>query len=96
MIRLNSHVLCVVVLTCFGASASLAQGQTQPQQAPKPAETSTMKMDDVSKWTQKQWNAAKVKWTKEKTLWNECQTQAKAKNLSGHKSWQFLYDCMTK
>ena len=48
------------------------------------------------KWTQKQWNAAKVKWTKEKTQWNDCQTQAKAKNLSGHKSWQFLYDCMTK
>jgi hypothetical protein len=53
MIRLNSYVLSVAVLTCFGAGASLAQGQTQPQQAPKPAETSTMKMDDVSKWMQK-------------------------------------------
>ena len=96
MIRLNSYVLSVVVLTCLGAGASLAQGQTQPQQAPKPADTSTMKMEDVSKWTQKQWNVAKAKWTEKKTQWNDCQTQATAKNLSGRKSWQFLYDCMTK
>jgi hypothetical protein len=54
------------------------------------------KMEDVSKWTQKQWNAAKAKWSEEKTKWNDCQTQAKGKSLSGHKSWKFLYDCMTK
>jgi len=53
-------------------------------------------MEDVSKWTQKQWNAAKAKWSEEKTKWNGCQNQAKGKNLSGRKSWQFLYDCMTK
>ena len=87
----------------LGANASLAQSQTQPQSAPKPAETSTIKMEDVSKkmedvskWTQKQWNAAKAKWSEEKTTWNDCQTQAKTKNLSGRKGWQFLYDCMTK
>jgi hypothetical protein len=55
-----------------------------------------MKMEDVSKWTQKQWNVAKAKWTEKKTQWNDCQTQSKAKNLSGRNSWQFLYDCMTK
>jgi len=54
-----------------------------------------MKMEDVSKWTQKQWNAAKAKWSEEKTKWNDCQAQGKTKNLSGRKSWQFLYDCMT-
>jgi hypothetical protein len=96
MIRLNRCVLSIVVLTYFSAGNSLAQSQTQPQQAPKPAETSTTKMEDVSKWTLKQWNAAKAKWSEEKTKWNDCQTQAKAKSLSGHKSWQFLYDCMTK
>jgi hypothetical protein len=47
-------------LTYFTVSASSAQSQTQPQQARKPAETSTMKMDDVSKWTQKQWKVAKA------------------------------------
>jgi len=96
VIRLHRYILSVVVLTCLGAGAPSAQSQTQPQQAPKPAETSTMKMEDVSKWTQKQWNAAKAKWSEEKTKWNDCQTQAKVKSLSGHKSWQFLYDCMTK
>ena len=60
MSRLNNF-LSVVVLTCFAAGASLAQSQTQAQQAPKPAETSTIKMEDVSKWTQKQWNAAVVR-----------------------------------
>ena len=95
MSRLNNF-LSIVVLTCFAAVASLAQSQTQAQQAPKPAETSTMKIEDVSKWTQKQWNAAKAKWTEKKTQWNDCQTQAKVKSLSGRKGWQFLYDCMTK
>jgi len=96
MIRSSRHVLPIVVLTYLGAGASLAQSQTQPQSVPKSAETSKIKIKDVSKWTQKQWNAAKAKWSEEKTRWNDCQTQAKAKNLSGHKSWQFLYDCMTK
>jgi hypothetical protein len=96
MIRSARLVLPIVILTYLGVSASLAQSQTQPQSAPKPAETSTIKAEDVSKWTQKQWNAAKAKWSEEKTKWNDCQTQAKAKSLSGHKSWQFLYDCMTK
>ena len=96
MIRAARHVLVLAILAQVGVSTSLAQSQTPPQSAPKPAEMPTMKMDDVSKWTQKQWNAAKVKWSEEKTKWNDCQTQAKSKSLSGHKSWQFLYDCMTK
>jgi hypothetical protein len=96
MIRLPKHALPIAVLMYLGANASLAQSQTQPQSAPKPAETSTIKMEDVSKWTQKQRNAAKAKWSEEKATWNDCQTQAKTKNLSGRKSWQFLYDCMTK
>jgi hypothetical protein len=86
----------MVILAYFGAGASIAQSQTQPQPAPKPAETSTIKMEDVSKWTQKQWDAAKAKWTEEKVKWAGCQKQAKGKTLSGRKSWQFLYDCMTK
>ena len=95
MIRSARYVLPIVFLTCLGVTAPLAQNQTQPQSAPKPAETSTIKIEDVSKWTQKQWNAAKAKWSEEKTKWSDCQAQAKAKSLSG-KSWQFLYDCMTK
>jgi hypothetical protein len=96
MARLHAHVLSMVVLAYFAAGASLAQSQTQSQPPPKPAETSMPKMEDVSKWTQKQWDAAKAKWSEEKAKWNDCQTQAKGKSLSGRKGWQFLYDCMTK
>jgi len=53
-------------------------------------------MEDVSKWTRKQWNAARAKWVKEKEQWGDCEKQAHAQKLSGRKSWQFLYDCMTK
>jgi hypothetical protein len=37
-----------------------------------------------------------VKWQEERASWNSCQTEARSQNLSGRKSWQFLYDCMTK
>jgi hypothetical protein len=97
MVRLHSGVFSAVVITYLAAGASLVHGQTQTQPASKPPETSTMKMEqDVSKWTRKQWNAAKAKWSEEKTQWNDCQAQAKAKKRLGRKSWPFLYDCMTK
>ena len=51
MFRLRSHVLSLVIFAYF-AGAALAQNQTQPQST-KPPATSTIKMEDVSKWTQK-------------------------------------------
>src|SRR5215831_15746579 len=100
MTRIRTYISPALILACFVGASFLAQSQTQTQPqthtTSKPAESSMPKMEDVSKWTQKQWNAAKAKWSEEKTKWNDCQTQAKAKSLSGRKSWQFLYDCMTK
>jgi hypothetical protein len=96
MTRIRTYISPALILACFVGASSLAQSQTQTQPTSKPAETSMPKMEDVSKWTQKQWNAAKAKWSEEKTKWNDCQNQAKTKNLSGRKSWQFLYDCMAK
>ena len=52
--------------------------------------------EDVSKWTQKQWNAAKAKWVKEKDKWASCNKQSANEKLSGRKSWSFIYTCMTK
>ena len=52
--------------------------------------------EDVSKWTQKQWNAAKAKWMKEKDKWASCNKQATSQKLSGRNSWSFIYTCMTK
>lgn len=95
MFRLGTHVLLAGILACLGAGAVLAQNQTQPQST-KPPATSTIKMEDASKWTQKRWDAAKAKWSEEKARWQDCQKQAKQAKLSGRKSWQFLYDCMTR
>ena len=91
--RLRTHVLSLVIFAYFAAGAALAQNQTQPQSTPA---TSTTKMEDVSKWTQKQWDAAKAKWSEEKAKWGDCKKQSTKAKLSGRKSWQFLYDCMTK
>ena len=94
MNRLRTQIVTIIALAIL-ATATLAQAQTQPQSPTKPATAST-KVEDVSKWTQKQWNAAKAKWSKEKTKWSGCQKQASEQKLSGRKSWKFLYDCMTK
>ena len=57
--------------------------QTQSQPAPKSAPSS--KMEDISKWTQKQWDAAKAEWSKETTKWANCQKQADDRKLSGRR-----------
>ena len=95
MARSCSRVFWMLVLTYLAAGVSLAQSP-QPQPAPKPTATLTTQVEDVSKWTRKQWSAAKAKWSEETMKWNDCQTQATGKKLSGRKSWPFLYDCMTK
>jgi hypothetical protein len=53
-------------------------------------------MEDVSKWSRRQWNEAKAKWSQEKAKWSDCQKRADQKKLSGRKSWTFLYNCMTE
>jgi hypothetical protein len=53
------------------------------------------KAEDVAKWTNKEWNKAKVQWAKEKEKWADCQKQSKDQGLSGRKSWSFLATCMT-
>ena len=90
----------VVMLALMTLAIALAPVFSQPvfaqtRSAPKPGSTSTATMDNVSKWTRKQWNAAKAKWSQEKTKWAGCQKQASDKKLAGRKSWSFLYSCMT-
>jgi len=71
-------------------TASIAQptGQSMKDKARSTTE-------DASKWTQKQWDAAKAKWMKQKDKWNSCNKQAADKKLSGRDSWSFIYTCMT-
>ena len=84
------------MLILVATAPAFAQSQTPLQPTAKPAATLSTKMEDVSKWTKKQWNAAKAKWSKEKVKWANCQKQANEKKLSGRESWSFIYDCMTK
>jgi len=57
--------------------------------------SASSKVDDVSKWTSKQWGRAKAKWEKQKEKWAGCQKQSKDQNLTGRESWSFLASCMT-
>jgi hypothetical protein len=88
-------VMLLFAVALLGAGAAQAQTQT-PAAPPSISAQAQRTVTDVSKWTRRQWNAAKAKWQEEKDAWNDCQSQAKTQNLAGRKSWQFLYDCMTK
>jgi hypothetical protein len=96
MTRIGISISTIMALAIGAATFACAQGQTSPPSKTKPEPTPTVKVEDVTKWTQKQWNAAKAKWSKETVKWGDCQKQADAKKLSGRESWSFLYSCMTK
>jgi hypothetical protein len=92
---MSSFVMSALAVALIGAGAAQAQTQT-PAAPPSISAQAQQTMTDVSKWTRQQWHAARAKWREESAAWNGCQSQAKAQNLSGRQSWQFLYDCMTK
>jgi hypothetical protein len=93
----------VAVVVLAGVSTSgLANAQTPSGLPAKPhavpatttsPEPSTAKK--VETWTQKQWDTAQKEWSKDKAKWAGCQKQSHAQDLSGRKSWSFLYQCMT-
>lgn len=86
-VAIASTVAAGTVLT---PTASIAQSTSRSMTDKARATT-----EDVSKWTQKQWDAAKAKWAKQKDKWNGCNKQAADKKLSGRDSWSFIYTCMT-
>jgi hypothetical protein len=95
MLRPRTCILSAAVFLTLAAGAAWAQNNPA-QSTSQPAATASATMADVSKWTRKQWTAAKAKWSAENVKWGDCRKQATAKKLSGRASWQFLYDCMTK
>jgi hypothetical protein len=72
-----------------------AQAATPESSAPSKEASTSSKLDDVSKWTRKEWNKARAQWAKEKDKWADCQKQSKDQKLTGRKSWSFLASCMT-
>jgi hypothetical protein len=84
----RSTLVATAVLGVISAEAALAQATAPPR-------PTSSKFDDVSRWTEEQWNRAKAQWVNEKEKWADCQKQAQDQNLSGRKSWPFLASCMT-
>jgi hypothetical protein len=97
MSALRTASAAVAMLAFVTAGAALAQTPATPAPSAAPAAPSTPSTttEDVSKWSIKQWNAAKTKWAKEKDKWADCEKQSKEQKLSGRKSWSFLASCMT-
>jgi hypothetical protein len=99
-----NYTRSLIVVTLVGvvaaSGAALAQSQTQPAQKPppqtsSPATSQPSTAEKVQHWTLKHWAAVKRKWAKDKEKWADCRKQANDKNLTGRKSWSFLYECMT-
>jgi hypothetical protein len=81
-----SHIRLAIAAAL--AAATLACS-AQAQSSNEPSTT-----DKVKHWTQRNWNAAKVEWQKDKGKWDVCNQRATERHLSGRKSWSFIYDCM--
>jgi hypothetical protein len=63
---------------------SAASGVALAQTTTPPSSTSS-KVDDVSKWTSKQWDRAKAKWVEQKEKWADCQKQSEDQKIDGSK-----------
>jgi hypothetical protein len=103
MYFIRSTLTAVAILGIVTSGAALAQ--TTPRRDPgrlnvfhstAPSSSTSSKSDDVSKWTTRQWNRAKVEWAVEKAKWVDCQKQSKDRTfVTDRKSWSFLASCMT-
>lgn len=93
VIRSASAALAILGLVWSGAALAQTPASSDST-ASKPSPTSSA-VDNVSKWSSKEWNKAKAKWAKEKDKWADCEKQSKEQKLSGRKSWSFLASCMT-
>src|SRR5262249_47911478 len=60
-------------MLAFAPTVSVSQSTSQSM-----TDKAKSTAEDVSKWTQKQWDAAKAKWVKQKDKWSSC---------NKHSSW---------
>jgi hypothetical protein len=88
MSSIRNAVASILIASAVACGAALAP-------TPSAAQSTKTAVDDVSKWTQRQWSAAKAKWAKEKDKWAACNKRATDQKLTGRKSWSFIYDCMS-
>jgi hypothetical protein len=102
MCFIRSALGAVAILGIVTSGVALAQTTPRPDpgrsnvfHSTAQSSPTSSKLDDVSKWTTKQWNRAKAGWAVEKEKWAGCQKQSKDQKLAGRKSWSFLASCMT-
>jgi len=88
---IRMSLIAVVLTGSLAGGIAMAQTPTGADMR----EMASKAADDVSKWTQKQWNAAKAKWSKEQARWDACNKKATDQKLTGRKSWSFIASCMT-
>jgi hypothetical protein len=88
----RSTLVAVAMLAAVTPGTALAQATAPP---PSTSSKIDSKIDDISHWTEEQWNHAKAEWAKQKEKWANCQKQAQDQNLTGRQSWSFLTSCMT-
>jgi hypothetical protein len=50
----------------------------------------------VRSWSRRKWRATRRELSRDKARWDACNAQAKAQQLTGRKSWSYVYDCMKK
>jgi hypothetical protein len=77
-----------IIVSALAMSGGIAFAQTPVTPA------TSSEVTKVEHWTTKQWNAAKADWAKDKIKWADCQQLSTDKNLTGRKSWSFIYTCM--
>ena len=86
----------LVLAALIGAATAFAQAPViEPGVAASAPASERDRGAEVEKWTLDQWEAAKAKWSQERTKWADCQQSATDQKLTGTKSWAFLYRCMS-
>ena len=96
MSRIYRHLAVATLAAGLTCGMAVAQNKAPTSAGTSPAASEPTTATKVENWTEKQWDAAKQKWSQDQARWNACNQDAKAQKLSGRKSWSFLYDCMTK
>jgi hypothetical protein len=84
----RSALIAAAILAVLTFGVGFAQTSTS-------SSSKSSVIDNVSEWTSKQWNRAKAEWVEEQEKWDDCRKRSKDQNLTGLKSWSFLWSCMT-
>jgi hypothetical protein len=84
--------LIAIVLAAGFVFAASAYAQTP--QAPRAPDVATEAFNAKS-ITARQWNRMKKRWMRDKVKWEACNRQARARGLSGRRSWPVIAQCMT-